>query len=476
MSSVVGRAEVDYNLNQVFLSLPLGPERLIRPSQLVRYEFAHQGTNASIIPIEAVAGGDTQVLAAREAFQDGTTVINLDVLSGFPSVESVVASTRIEATRPLPNIKELLLHPWTPMPSAETLRNLPNLEVLYAWATHGRHRLDLGALNGPRMRKLAFNRWLTNNVEALDNMTGLQRLAATLFREPLDAVGRMSGMRHLTIRGPARGWSKLADCTLLEEAHLIDVQVANLKRWNRWKQLRVLILSGRGIKSLEGMEAFQNLETLTLLNTRTDQLSPLRKLPRLRVLTLRMPAAGVDLESIAAIPGLRVLTIDDDARLPTLKPLEKAPALEEVSLTCIVEDGDLTPVAGLPGRRDIRVLDSRIEVHPPQEGMTQWSLFESLAERLNLETNYAAEKMIRREVRKRDPALVRRLDWDTEAGAVGIFADNESDMRTVADLVNELVQAASKAQHKGDNGRYGTRGRPHEDDDSSEGSPDQSGS
>lgn len=146
------------------------------------------------------------------------------------------------------------------------------------------------------------------------------------------------------------------------------------------------------------------------------------------------------MESIAAIPGLRVLTIDDDARIPSLKPLAKAASLEEVSLRCIVEDGDLGPVANLPGRRDVRAGHSPIVIQPPSDGSTQWSIFESFAERMNVETNYAAEKAIRREIHKRDPMLAKRLEWDTEAGAVGIYARTESDIRFVLETINDLLK------------------------------------
>ena len=65
-------------------------------------------------------------------------------------------------------------------------------------------------------------------------------------------------------------------------------------------------------------------------------------------------------------------------------------------------------------------------------------------ERMNLETNYAAEKAIRSAIKKRDPAAAKRLDWDTEAGAVGIYAKTESDIRLAAETVGDLLKARSE--------------------------------
>jgi hypothetical protein len=437
------------------------------------------------VPIEAVADGDLQVLAAREEGKERTPLIDLDVLAGFPAVESLVASTRLRASRQLPSIRELLLSSAAPLPEAATLRHLTGLEALYAQPTHGNVHLDLDALPAGQMRKLALTRWLTKSLAPLERMTGLEQLKVDLFREPLDPVAGMTGLRYLCIHGPAKGWAKLRECTLLEEAHFIDVQIANLRRWNTWKRLRSFTLSGRGVKSLAGLENLEQLEQLTLLNLRTQDLSPLRELSRLTALTLRMPAGGVDLASVAALPRLRSLVVDDASitdsevlRVPTLKVLAKAAALEDLTLFCAVEDGDLTPLAKLPRLRNLRLgswicanvealrearpdmlidhtpLDPKweklkervgeITIQRPGEGLKQWSIFESLASGLNLATNYAAESRIKKEIKKRNPDLAKRLSWDTEGGAVAVYADSEADIRVVADIANDLLRLAAE--------------------------------
>lgn len=97
-------------------SLPLGPARLERPESVFRYTFEHfahglqrqadglpTSTQLSIVPVDAVAAGDAQVLAAREQDKERTPVIDLDVLADFPALKSVVASTRLRASRTFGN-------------------------------------------------------------------------------------------------------------------------------------------------------------------------------------------------------------------------------------------------------------------------------------------------------------------------------------------------------------------------------------
>ena len=314
-----------------------------------------------IVPIEAVRDGDEQVIAAREPGKIGEPVIDIGVLSDVPSVESVVASTRIVSECELPRIRELLLTSNTPAPERATLRQLSGLAAFYAMHQASGHPLDLSGLPAQQMRKLAVNRWLAKDLAPLENMTGLERLTAHLFKDALDAISGMRNLKYLHVRGPAKGWAKLRNCTRLEEAHLIDVQIANLRRWNTWSQLRKFTLSGRGVRSLAGLESFQTLERLTLLNLDTSDLSALRKLPQLISLELRM-ADVVDLESVGSIHELRRFVIDSSrrdgelVRLAGLKPLASSSNLEEIVLleTCI-EDGDLLPLATLQNLKKVRL-------------------------------------------------------------------------------------------------------------------------
>jgi hypothetical protein len=318
-------------------------------------------------------------------------------------------------------------------------------------------------------------------------MTGMRKLRLDLFREPLDAVSTMASLEYLHVNGPAKGWAKLRECAGLEVAHLIEVQIANLRRWNTWRRLRILTLAGRGVKSLSGLENCQQLEELTLINLSMADLSSLRELGTLRKLTLRMADPEIDLASIGAIAELKSFTIDSSARdeapvhLPTLKPLASASSLEELTLReTIIGDGDLTPLANLPRLRtvhlnskigaDVQVLRAArpdIEVHykPPNSqssmlqevvggvtlrwpggGLQQWSIFQSLAPALGLATNYDAERRIRNDVKRRAPKLAQRLEWDTEGGAVGIYASNEEDIRAVAEIINDLLALAGGRQ------------------------------
>jgi len=366
------------------------------------------------------------------------------------------------------------------LPDSATLRQLTGLQSLY-FPFGTRRKLDLNVLPATQMRELMVNRWQVTSLAPLERMTNLVSLRAELYREPLDAIARMSALRLLIIRGPAHGWAKLRECTQLESASFAEVDMANLKRWNTWKSLRELALTGRRLRSLAGLEASERLERLALVNLQMDDLAPLRNLPHLTSLTIRMPAGRIDLGSIGRVSTLRSLVIDqsvmsdrDIVHLPTLRHLSSARALEELVLIGVqVEDGDLLSLAELPRLRKVRLGDKigadvealrtvrpelevyytppparrtelelrigNVTINRPGEEIDTWWVFDDLAELLGTSTNYAAEKQIRSAVKNLDTKLASRLEWDTEAGAVGIYAEHEQDMRKVAEIVNELV-------------------------------------
>jgi hypothetical protein len=299
---------------------------------------------------------------------------------------------------------------------------------------------------------------------------------------PIDSVEPVSELHNLTylrISG-GKGWASLRSCVQLDEAHLIDVRMANLRRWNTWKRLRHLVLAGSGLKSLAGIEAMERLETLTLIMVAVDDLSPIRELLNLREVTFRYVRGCRDLTGLVRLPELRRLTIDqsvvsdrDIVHIETLRPLAAFPHLEEVVLLgTAIDDGDLSPLAELPDLRKVRLgshsgadverlrlarpdlvieytappaksndLTERIgqvTIRHPGGGSNVWSIYDDLAGALNVETNYAAEQQVRRVLKKLAPEVLRRIDFDTEAGGVGIYAKTEADIRTVATILGGL--------------------------------------
>jgi hypothetical protein len=473
--------------------IPLGDERLRRPKHVFRYTFddffegpagarrmpAHG--DDCVVTVEAAAPGDAQVVAARVAGSLQHTV-DLDRLADVPSVESIIGCAGVRCERELPHVRDFLQGAFGEQPDAATLSRLTGLEEVYAPGIGFRNTLDLAALPAG-LRKLAVSRHQCTNLPALTRMGGLVSLHAELYKESLDAIAALRALTRLKVMGEAKGWAKLRDCAALERASFSNVQMTNLKRWDTWKSLRELLLGGRGIKSLAGLEASQSLETLHLVNVDASDLAPLVQLPRLTTLVLRMPAGAVDLASVGRLRALRRLVIETHAnsdreilRLPSLAPLAAARDLEELVLLCArVEDGSLKPLADLPRLRRVslgqhsgtdvdalraarpglalehtpakprdparELVIGKVTANRPGDGVDTWWIFEDLAAALSVATNYAAEKRLKEAVRSRDPRLVRRLEWDTEAGGVAVHASSEADIRAVAEVITALIDA-----------------------------------
>jgi hypothetical protein len=127
----------------------------------------------------------------------------------------------------------------------ETLEKLPGIESLYLpLVLPGNKPLDLGRLPFLSMRHLAISHWNVQDLAPLGKMTRIRQLDVEMFHESLEPVSRMDRLTYLKVLGPAKSWGSLGTCTELIEAILIGVQMASMKRWNTWKQLRWLCLGG----------------------------------------------------------------------------------------------------------------------------------------------------------------------------------------------------------------------------------------
>ena len=128
------------------------------------------------------------------------------------------------------------------------------------------------------------------------------------------------------------------------------------------------------------------------------------------------------------LPQLRRLTLTGRAG-PNVEELRRRPPELELR-------------TNLTGEPEGRGYVGPVHYDPPVEGIEQWTIFQSLADLLRTGTNYDAERRVRGELRRRDGALLRRLAFDSEAGAVGIYASSEADIRSVAEAIRDLIAAA----------------------------------
>jgi hypothetical protein len=311
-------------------------------------------------------------------------------------------------------------------------------------------------------------------------MTNMETLYLELYKEELDPVAKMPGLKMLKIKGPAKGWARLRECPHLVRASFSEVQMANMKKWNTWKELEQLSMTGRGLKSFEGIEACEQLRTLTLANTSMGDLSPFAGLPCLTELSVRVCGEGLDLASIAKVKSLRSLTVDERTDgavvcFQSLLPLASHQGLETLVLQGVrIGDGNLLPLAQMvglrrvelgreigadvdalraarpdlsieyqapaPRRLDLEEMVGRVRINKPDGELTKWWIFEDFTQAVGTSTNYGAESKIKQAVKQRDAKLAKRLEWDTEAGAVGIYAANGDDIRAVAEVINTLLK------------------------------------
>ena len=82
----------------------------------------------------------------------------------------------------------------------------------------------------------------------------------------------------------------------------------------------------------------------------------------------------------------------------------------------------------------------QVTIHGPSGELKQWSIYEELTADLGVQTNHAAEQLLKRTLKKIAPDLLRRIDFDTEGDGVVVFAAAETDIRAVAKILDEMLK------------------------------------
>ena len=458
---------------------------------------------AALPTIDAAGPDDTQVVVgpgAERADQDAR--VSLDPLSEKPWVESVVTYRPLEASRTLPTIRSLYdRSSWrTDGVDEAILHNLPGLETLVT------DRVRAEALSAlPKLRDLWFDmkthhvpsgeftmdlinvpgasdryRIETDAEAVLARIPTLERLVVSGFhwRNRVDPIVELEGLRWLSLHG-WRNLRALGRLVNLERLSLVEFEMANLRAYRGLTKLRDLFVMGR-MKSLDGIESLVSLETLGLRGYVVRDLAPLAALPHLRGLTMTYTDAVTDYTPIARLEHLRRFeltlgNITDQAELPSLDFLAGLEELEEVTIQNVaLADPRLDALAELPRLRRVRLTgkagpdidglrrrrpDLEIDTHltgepagrvhvgpihydPPIEGIDHWSIYQDVHDLLGTPTNDAAERALRRHLKETDPSLLKRLDFDSESGAIGIYAATEDDIRAVAEVLRDLSEPA----------------------------------
>jgi len=233
------------------------------------------------------------------------------------------------------------------------------------------------------------------------------------------------------------------------------------------------------MKSLDGIEALRAVESLWLRGYVVRDLTPLAALPNLRDLTLTYTDAVTDYSPIGSLKGLRRFeltlgNITDQAPLPSVGFLAGLDGLEELIIQNVaLGDPRLDDLVELHHLRKVRLtgragpdvddlrrrrpdleIDTyligepagRVHVGPihydsPSEGIGRWSIYQDVHDLLGTPTNDVAERLLRRRLKESDPDLLKRLEFDSESGAIGVYAATESDIRAVAEALADLSES-----------------------------------
>jgi hypothetical protein len=459
-----------------FLALGPGqdPQRPEHPQRIpfdvcLAYEYDSELAPfaGGIVPFEHVRAGDRQVVAqGRVGTSDRDEPAALDDLHRIATLESIVVDRPVRLSRPLPQVRELIVTSGVPGPDDAVLRNLPNLRSLCMGRSKGGPQIDFRTLAAmPDLEDLRFDATQVATIEPIRLLTGLRRLRIEyLTFESIAPLGTATRLQWLAI-GYWKGMGRLGALADLEYLELNEGTVSSLRAFRNCRNLRSLTIFGRQLKSLGGVEELAALEDLYLYNTGVADLSPLAGLRGMRRLRLDMPTKIADFSPIGQLEGLESLIVNFKgarwAALPRMADLASLRSLRDLALTGADGDG-WRFLLELPNLRRIllfgsvdpdapdlirqRFPDARVDVRPVASQAAepvdvkelpdgQWSIFADVTDLLAVDDNFEAERLLRRRIANADPNLLARLEFDTEPDNLSVTGPAEADLRRVLEIL-----------------------------------------
>jgi hypothetical protein len=192
-------------------------------------------------------------------------------------------------------------------------------------------------------------------------------------RTTLDC-SKIQGLRQLVADGPGfTGYGQIPtmECLKIIEDHL-HKDASNISISNMMKKLS---FQKCGIKTLNGLSGFSNLQQLNLSNLRclSDMSAIVTVADTLRALSIEACPKIVDFSFLNNLRNLEHLNLMGNNMLPNLEFINAMPRLKTFVFSMQVQDCDLTPCTNIPyisvlkGKKRYNLKDSDLPKNMPSE-------------------------------------------------------------------------------------------------------------
>ena len=292
------------------------------------------------------------------------------------------------------------------------------------------------------------------------------------------ALAGLSELRalHLEVVGALRGVRALGRLQQLEDFSVNSVSGIDFKTFSGCRRLKHLGLGGLGsTKTLDGIEVLEALESLSLGGRRCPPISPIAHLPKLQGLGVRSIQAPPDFDAVGKMVQLRSLALQTGSpyTLKTAALFSDLEQLESLQCLALLEDKDLTPLARLKRlkylcfygtfpedavrRLQEQLPDCKIDLTtgtpPParpalkvdlltatQEDDGTWSVWQDLRAVLECDDNHAAEDAVKAEMKRTNPDVLRRIEFDSENDGFAAYVRSRDDLELLAAAIGALAK------------------------------------
>lgn len=161
-------------------------------------------------------------------------------------------------------------------------------------------------------------------------------------------------------------------CKSLKVLNIVNWSEENIEALGDMTRLERLQLTSRKLVSLNGIESLQSLKILDLADcTKLRSVDGIESCQDLTTIEFEACKKIEGFPSLSRLNYLRTLILRDCGKIASLKPIEECTSLETVDLSgdTVIEDGNLSPLLQLPRLNVVRFQDRKHYSHKSEEIM-----------------------------------------------------------------------------------------------------------
>lgn len=226
-----------------------------------------------------------------------------------------------------------------------------NIRALYLNSAHGWSGVDYGFLAGLNtIEELHIISAVANNLSSIEKMVGLVELSITVSTKDEINFQKLSALKKCYLYWWA-GAESILDCKDIEMLYLDGFKIKDLNSLKKINKIKSLTIANSKIDNIDWLVDFHNLAELELINCKKiNSFDSIKNCSLIKKLTISGVRTLKNIEFLSLLPELEILVLSDCSEIDSIAVVSNLNNLKAFSFagSTSIKDGDLGVLVDLP--------------------------------------------------------------------------------------------------------------------------------